>query len=334
MPALKIDLPSSSKKTGRYSGIDSGKLIAAFGVILIHIAPSTSITERFSECFSVFAVSFFLFASIRFFIPSLSNKPLDQLGRLIVSRIAIPYLVWTLIYLAAFVGKDFFTTFDRPVDCTGAVIYGAATVHLYFLPLLASIQLLLILASLSFRRHVGVQLLASIGFLSVALIASYGFVNHYVGWNLVPSFPIFAVGSWFLARFDDSLKASKLALCFGTALLAIAILQRQIDFGLSHKYLPIDFLVGGLGFYLISLHLPAIAPASVLKASYGIYLSHFLLVEGCEFALQRCGFAPKLYSFLQELVFAAIVFFTSLTLVQLLRKSKILAGPLLGEWRS
>jgi peptidoglycan/LPS O-acetylase OafA/YrhL len=55
-------------------GLDSGRLIAAFGVIAIHIAPADAIATGLCATFAVFAVPFFLLTSLRLFIGSIAKK--------------------------------------------------------------------------------------------------------------------------------------------------------------------------------------------------------------------------------------------------------------------
>ena len=52
----------------RNLGIDLIRLVAAFGVVVIHLVPSDEFAHKFSLLFSIAAVPFFLMISLYFFI--------------------------------------------------------------------------------------------------------------------------------------------------------------------------------------------------------------------------------------------------------------------------
>lgn len=313
-----------------YPGVDSGRIIASFGVILIHISPSSAMGERLSSLFWVFSVSFFLIASIKFFVVNLPRKaPLLLLNGL-VSRIGIPFLMWTILYVALFYAKDFITKEVRPHDWLGVWIYGQSAVHLYFLPMLASMLLLALFVYQSFkpsRLKPIFVLCASL----VTVVMYVGYSMDYTGWRYLPAFPLFLIFGSLACLYGEPLRKSRAALIVGVALLVVAILAKQLDSDFNIAGVQVSFVLGGGGFYLMSLHLPKIAPTFIGSATYGVYLSHFMFLEGAEFLLERLRFAPAIYSLAEKLMLATLVFLCSICFTLLLRKSNLLTRLLLGE---
>lgn len=124
----------------RNDSIELIKLVAAFGVVIIHLVPSTVAADSFTNLFLSFAVPFFLVVSLHFFIKRITSLPSIKFSDLRLDRILVPYAVWTVIYVLMrlmkfrLVGKDF------EVNVIGSVFYGGAAVQLYFLPLLLLFQ--------------------------------------------------------------------------------------------------------------------------------------------------------------------------------------------------
>ena len=139
---------SQSSSKNRLHGIDLCRGIAAYAVILVHSGdPSWSIpvdssAVHFSSFFH-FSVPFFLATSsflstqrINDTYPGLTKK--FWLSKL--SRIGLPYLIWSLIYLILRVG---FYSLESEASLnnflsepSNIIFFGASSYHLYFLPLL------------------------------------------------------------------------------------------------------------------------------------------------------------------------------------------------------
>src|SRR3954471_20428010 len=86
----------------RNYAIDIARLIAAFGVIIIHCAPYTKAVGFIVSFFLNFCVPFFLLTSVYFFWREINkgSDPTTSLHRRL-SRLFVSYAVWTLIYVAA-----------------------------------------------------------------------------------------------------------------------------------------------------------------------------------------------------------------------------------------
>ncbi|TVP62272.1 MAG: acyltransferase [Nodularia sp. (in: Bacteria)] len=163
----------------RFLGIDLCRGIAAFAVILVHSGDETwgiPVSDRalqFRFLF-YFAVPFFLATSFFFLTRNLSkNINLDFLV-VKLQRIFIPYIFWSIFYLFLRTLFFFFTNqTDRlnqlAQDPLSIIFFGGASYHLYFLPLLFSGTLLLILFRKIIKQQNATQLMLIIFIISIIL---------------------------------------------------------------------------------------------------------------------------------------------------------------------
>jgi Acyltransferase family len=137
----------------RFLGIDCFRGLAAFAVVMIHaggeiiysesgsLQPDLWVKTLIQAC--QFAVPFFLATSFYFMVGKLLKAP-DQFSQTVflstrVTRLLIPYLLWSLIYLAFRAVKaiqqpeGLAQLFQDPIFL---IFFGGAGIHLYFLPLL------------------------------------------------------------------------------------------------------------------------------------------------------------------------------------------------------
>lgn len=167
-------------KANRLAGIDLCRGLAAFAVILVHSGDETwglDISEAaisFRHLF-YYAVPFFLAA---FFFFSIQKRPLKINGlfwRKKLQRIVIPYLLWSLFYVIV-KSLMFILTNDTAqikqllADPVAIIFLGAASYHLYFIPLLlAGCSLLYLVNHLNQQQNSSYLLVI----LSVASIILY-----------------------------------------------------------------------------------------------------------------------------------------------------------------
>ena len=130
----------------RFIGIDLCRGLAAFAVILVHSGDETwgiPISDRSIEFRHLFyfAVPFFLAASFYFATKKLPVNISGVFWQKKFKRIVVPYLFWSIFFLFS-KSKFFFATnnssqiqelFSDPI---GIIFLGAASYHLYFMPLL------------------------------------------------------------------------------------------------------------------------------------------------------------------------------------------------------
>ena len=319
---------------GRNYSVDILRLVAAFGVIVIHLAPSTPGAEVFTRAFLLFAVPFFFLISLNFFIAKVESLPAINFAALRLDRILVPYAMWTVIYpLMQFVK---FRLCGKPLalDPIGVILYGGAAVQMYFLPLLLLFQAIALAVLLMFR-DAKQRLVAG-------LVAIGAFIFGFGG----------SAGGYF--SFDDALQKGALyvALAFLMNRLQETALGRRINIGvgglLVALIVPAAFhgdpgggwrwVAGplfGYGVAAIALNWRVCTATPTLRAlltcSYGIYLMHFGFLEFFEFAAGKFGVTLTPYSVVSKILFGALIFLCSVLGVAAARLHWLSAYLLLGE---
>jgi len=138
-----MNLEKSHSNSHRLLGIDLFRGIAAYGVVVIHglgEIPRDVNALFISNAFVSFCVPFFLVTAFYFSQKILLSKGITKYIINRVNRILLPYLAWTVIYLFArylgtLIGNK--ASFNRLIsDPFNIIFFGAASVQLYFLPLL------------------------------------------------------------------------------------------------------------------------------------------------------------------------------------------------------
>lgn len=130
----------------RFVGIDLCRGLAAFAVILVHSGDETwgiPISDRaiqFRHLF-YFAVPFFLAASFYFATKKLPINISRVFWQKKFKRIVVPYLIWSIFFLflksIVFVATNNLSQIQELLSDPIAIIFlGAASYHLYFMPLL------------------------------------------------------------------------------------------------------------------------------------------------------------------------------------------------------
>ena len=122
-----------AQQRGHYVGIDLFKLLAAAAVVYLHSVGQTDLAV--TSDFTRFAVPFFAASAVFLAFRSTVNrpKPTAQYLRSRISRIYVPFLVWTTIYLLVrllwSLGRD-----TRQPDVGIVLLWRGSTHHLWFLP--------------------------------------------------------------------------------------------------------------------------------------------------------------------------------------------------------
>ncbi len=144
----------------RLIGVDLFRAIAAFAVVIIHAGGEVMASDTVRSDFGLmalmqfcrFAVPFFLAASFYLMIGKLLRDPLAFSGPQFLSsrvtRLLIPYALWSIFYLGIRAVKalqaphGLAQLFQDPIFL---IFFGGSAIHLYFLPLLFTGSLLLLL---------------------------------------------------------------------------------------------------------------------------------------------------------------------------------------------
>lgn len=143
------------EKQSRLNGIDLIRDVSAFAVAILHSGDETnSINVGYwaSELreFCGFVVPFFLVTSFYLLISKFASTGKSYPINLRIERLLIPYAIWSVIYLVVRSVKFLLVNepedFKKISDITSVVFFGAASVQLYFIPLLFTGTFLLILA--------------------------------------------------------------------------------------------------------------------------------------------------------------------------------------------
>ena len=145
--------------------------IFAFGVVCVHGSSnfkSNLLDKLLVEYIFIYAVPFFIFASLFFNLNSAKSNNFNKFNNSKIKRLVLPYLIWSFIYFISrySIGRIQFN-FDSIIK---SVFLGAAAVQLYFIPL---IYIALILLFLIQKVTVNWKIKSlSIGFL-ISLITYY-----------------------------------------------------------------------------------------------------------------------------------------------------------------
>jgi peptidoglycan/LPS O-acetylase OafA/YrhL len=139
-----VSVQQNVSESRQLAGIDLFRGISAFGVIYMH---SCLVVERSrihplalgAGHMWIFAVPFFLITSIYFAVQParLARTPGSTIRRH-ARHLLLPYLLWTIVYLALRVAKYavWHRGAERVVADPVGILLGGTAVHLYFIPLL------------------------------------------------------------------------------------------------------------------------------------------------------------------------------------------------------
>jgi peptidoglycan/LPS O-acetylase OafA/YrhL len=319
----------------RLFSVDLLKLIAAFGVITIHLSPSTGDGELLSSFFSSFAVPYFLVISLFFFIKKVRSLPSPHIGRLRLDRILVPYAVWSLVYVLTRWLKFRINSQSFSVDFIPALFYGGGAVHLYFIPLLLMLQAFAFGFCL-IAKGAKCWPAALFAIAGAALFGYLGSVNNFFGFqNAMQTGFLYVLLAFILVLTQSTVVGRNVTAIIGMLFIVLFIA--------CFSLMPSSALLGmwparpliGFGISAFALSLPLKSSNNftsvILSCSYGIFLAHFLFLESFEFALPRIGLELVPYSSAVKIVFSFLIASCSIVFVLIARKSKLLGYLLFGE---
>lgn len=358
-------------KKQRLTGIDLLRGLAIYAVVILHSDEGISIKPTgwtaISQ-FSNFAVPFFLATSFYLIINKLSSSRSQISWKARITRLLIPYGIWSLIYLLHKIIKyllkhendKLIHLFQDPVSI---IFFGGSAFHLYFIPLLLSGTLLVHFAYPLLKKQFNVQtlivfLLTSTLLYEILLLTGNSFQN---GANL--AFQNFLAATptgnqnWVVRTFFGEL--AWLIRCLPYIFMAMILTHPTISKKLSHfntsstlvllvifvtlnlcgnLFLPQSTYEIGRGYTTLLLGISLSTNlkenhiiANLGSCSFGIYLIHLLIVE----VFQSLG--NKFYavtgiqvSVLSLLAFSVSCFLLSWLATYLLMKKKTVAKLLFG----
>jgi peptidoglycan/LPS O-acetylase OafA/YrhL len=330
----KCQMLGTSYGGGRNNAIDAAKLLAAFGVVMIHLAPSTPAAQLLSQIFLSFAVPFFLTIALYFFVNKACGMERLGFSELRMDRIFIPYAVWTVVYVVLRLIKYRVQHKLVHLDIVPALFYGGSGVQMYFLPLLLLFEALAMVVLLFCRKPpsllVGIFLLVGAGF--------FGYIGsreNYFGFQKCLERGCIYVFFAFLLRYSQSnLFGRRVNMFSGGIVAALTVVATIVD------YFPewLAYIGGPLAGYSIAalaLNLNfAVSEAPwrfFLSCSYGIYLAHPVFLEAIQFAASRLGYEMAPYSVVTKLLMSLVISLCCVSLIWLMRLNRLSAYCFLGE---
>jgi peptidoglycan/LPS O-acetylase OafA/YrhL len=176
MSRTSAPLSNESPPILRFTGIDLFRGMAVFSVAILHAGNGSTASGLAGSLshFSEFAVPFFLATS--FFLASRKLCKFETFFSLQsrLSRLLIPYLSWSLIYLVFnilkyVVSKRLGEIGDIFRDPVSIIFFGGSAYHLYFIPLLLIGTVLLKGAEWLLRRGVSLKVLLLLFVVSITV---------------------------------------------------------------------------------------------------------------------------------------------------------------------
>jgi surface polysaccharide O-acyltransferase-like enzyme len=312
--------------------IDYIRFFSAFGVILVHLAPSSLIAEKMTGYFSIISVPFFLLTSLYLF--QSKSARFDKINFL---RILIPYVSWSTIYLISRTIKHLATNTSLDYDWFAIVFLGGSAVQLYFLPLL----LCFLIAASSINTlftdrdcKISTKLLAIFSIISLIVVSNFlkgtsylGFSNDFFSMTLYYIF----FSQCVLTLLPHLIKIRDLVIfCSVTSIFILVFLGAE-NRGFSSLVLPLLSTAILIACLMRPTYKVSKITNSVLSTTYGIYLCHHLFIESIEFSLKKFSINYMPYSIQSKLTLAFIVIILSILFVLFIRRWAILSFLLLGE---
>jgi peptidoglycan/LPS O-acetylase OafA/YrhL len=331
---VRARCPEGLMDNTRNISVDAAKLLAAFGVVMIHLAPSTPAAELLSRIFLSFAVPYFLTIALYFFIEKACRMERLKIVELNLDRILVPYAVWTIIYLAFRLIKYQVQHKPFSLDIVPEFFYGSSGVQMYFLPLLLLFQAQA-LALLLVLRKPPCKLTAIFILIGAGIFSYVGSQGDYLGFRASFEKGWIYILFVFLLRYSQSNPfGRRVNLFLGTIIAALTVAATAGDYDVRW----LIYMGGPLAGYSIAalalnLRLPSAGAAwrFVLTCSYGIYLAHVLFLEIFEFAAARLGHEMAPYSVLAKVLMSLLICSCCILLIWFTRLNRISAYLLLGE---
>jgi peptidoglycan/LPS O-acetylase OafA/YrhL len=332
--ALEHDHVSSTKEKKRDTNIDLLRLIAAFGVINIHTPFTTEGAAKINAFFLPLGVPFFFLTSLVYFLAGLKeDTSLKAVIKRTFKRILLPYLAWTVIYVLLMVIKHAVVHKPNNIVPYRVLFYGESAVHLYFLPQLVAMQMLVLALYFMFNTAANKKITGAIIFIMVITYYTIGNMLNCFGITPLPSVVFYIVSACVVvAVINDAIKWVWVMVGFIILILPLFInsLESKPEIFNYINYLP----TAGLALVLLAIGLPQMPLSKLMtkftNASFGIYLCHVVFLEAILFTTDRFFPGKIVHDFLGNLVITFSVFILSAGFTMLLSRVPVLRNYFLG----
>lgn len=327
----------------RFVGLDVVRVFAAITVIWHHAIRAPELKHPESMWHGTWGTSFFNFAAAYLLVASICRRPEVRFGPFAANRfmrLYVPFMIWAVVGLLARLPNDLLLGHTTSTRLNVHLLWHGATYHLWFLPYVMLASLLVFLPVRSILRLGNRRALLATamvtGVISVAglLVCPPLAVELQAGgrseWSVgaghvVRRFPLFLLGTAFgllVIAVPAVIGWARRLVPVSLAVAVGSIVARQ-GFGL----LPGTFVrTGALSAFVFGLGLDkARTPmwlARLGRASFGVYLCHFLFIEGAVAAARAAKLPATWQLDLGVFGFATVGAFAT---VMLLKRSRYTA---------
>lgn len=316
--------------------IDVFRILAAFGVVLIHIQGTVPEIKYLDKNALMLCVPFFYTASLLFFVSNLNaTKSFGDTAVKSLYRILIPYLSWTFIYASLLVLKSMLTHTSPNVVFWKAFFYGGSAMHLYFLPMLVVLQAIALGLFYVFKTNIHRKTTGVLLILGAILYLIIGNQFNCFGITKPLDIVVYTCFAFWAASRIRTTQLNWTYMLSGCVLLFITWVARWYN----DQFILLNYMkllpTGGIGMVLIAMGYPYLmVPKSFLTIStlsFGIYLSHVVFLEAFEFGLARIKTEPIVVDIPIKIAIGVAIFSCAALFTLLARKIKVTRTLLLGE---
>lgn len=324
-------------EAARHPTINLVKLLFAFAVVFVHAGGGDAGVDSWFLIWSPLRVPLFFIIALYYFIPraELPIKAGEQnWSSLRIDRLLVPYLVWSGIHLLLRGFRHIYHGSSFSQEWLELFAYGGAAIHLYFLPFLMLCQMALV--SLLFMKHrlhwwraVGLMVI-------VAAVSCVGSAKSYAQFeDSLPRILLYASLAMLL-KFSQRTNLGRMINAWVGMLLCVAVivasgLNMMPEWLLWHGAPVFGYAICGVVLNLPAINVSSKALLHAMTCSYGIYLSHFMVIRLYDYFAGWAGIAQESYSLKEKLVFSLMVCIICMGLISLIRRSRPLRYLLLGE---
>lgn len=303
----------------RLVALDAARFLAAIAIIWQHTPESPQLKPYSS--LAAFAVPFFIAASILMTVESVRRKPDRPFAGYVIARftrVYVPFLIWTAIYLLIRNLKHAALSGQPRVPISAGILIGGSAHHLWFLPFVFVVSLIVFALAKVMREHTAVEWLtfaiALVGGTIVALMPDDLFRDQYVldrAWAATPAVLWGIALAAIYRRIPRRVWQSAVTPIIG-AIVLLACLPLMVIHWHSH----LTENLAGMGVVVIALHewraIVVQRLAGLASLAYGVYLSHVMFIEGMQAVAARVGLSQLWWLDLLVFAFATIaaLFFT------------------------